>query len=104
MISKVNQFVLLKTAIFSIAGASTYALVVDDLDNGGQAAGVRTLLDQDDTANLNEAPLGSRDGRVTHFRRSSVCGGILIRRTVRLSRRYKEEKAVSRTVVECWRL
>lgn len=54
--------------------------MVDDLDNGGQAAGVRTLLDQDDTADLNEAPLGSRDGRVTHFRRSSVCGGILIRK------------------------
>lgn len=45
--------------------------MVDDLDNGGQAASVRTLLDQDNTADLDEAPVGSDDADVTHFRRWS---------------------------------
>lgn len=52
----------------SISGVrATYALVVDDLDDGSQAAGVRTLLDQDNTTDLDEAPLGSDNADVTHF-------------------------------------
>lgn len=47
--------------------------MVDDLDNSSQAASVRTLLDQDNTADLDKAPVGSDDADVTHFRRWSVC-------------------------------
>jgi hypothetical protein len=45
----------------------TYALVVDDLDDGSQAASGGASLEQDDTANLNEAPVGSNDRGLTHF-------------------------------------
>ena len=47
---------------------STYALVVDDLDDGGQAAGEGAVaLEEDNTANLDEAPVGCDNGGVTHF-------------------------------------
>lgn len=46
----------------------TYSLVVDDLDDGSQAAGVGAVaLEQDDAANLNEAPVGCNDRGLTHF-------------------------------------
>lgn len=48
-------------------GSLTYALVVDDLDDGSQAASVLALLDQDNTTNLDGAPLGSNNADVTHF-------------------------------------
>lgn len=39
-------------------GGSTYALVVNDLDDRGEAAGVGALaLDEDDTADLDQAPV-----------------------------------------------
>jgi hypothetical protein len=51
---------------FSAFG-STYSLVVDDLDNGSQAAGVGALtLDEDDTADLNQAPVGCNDRSLGH--------------------------------------
>lgn len=47
---------------------STYALVVDDLDDSREAAReLVAVLDEDDTADLDQAPLGSLDGSVTHF-------------------------------------
>lgn len=53
---------------------STYALVVDDLDDGGQAAGEGAVaLEEDNTANLDEAPVGCDNGGVTHF--CGVLGG-----------------------------
>lgn len=49
-------------------GFPTYALVVDDLDDSGEAARVRVVaLNEDDAADLDQAPLGSLDGSVTHF-------------------------------------
>lgn len=36
--------------------------MVDNLDNGGELAGVLTLVDKDDTANLDQSPVGSLNG------------------------------------------
>lgn len=49
-------------------GASeTYALVVDDLDDGGQAAGEGVVaVDENDAADLNEAPVGSLNHCFAH--------------------------------------
>lgn len=44
-----------------------YALVVDDLDNGGEAALVDTLVEEDDTADLDQPPCARCDVGVTHF-------------------------------------
>lgn len=53
---------------------STYALVVDDLDDGGKATGEGAVaLKEDNTANLDEAPVGCDNGGVTHF--YGVLGG-----------------------------
>lgn len=52
----------------------TYALVVDDLDNGSESASEGTCaLDEDDAADLDLAPLGGFDRCVAH------CDGILIK-------------------------
>lgn len=45
----------------------TYALVVDDLDDGGQLAGVGALVQKENAADLDQAPLGGDDGGFTHF-------------------------------------
>lgn len=70
-VSRLLAFEIRVSVSFSSSG--TYAFVVNDLDNGSQTAGRRTLLDQDDTADLDEAPVGSDDADVTHFRRWSLC-------------------------------
>lgn len=50
---------------------TTYSLVVDDLDDGGQAAVVGVVaVDQNDAADLNEAPVGSLNRCFAH------CDGI----------------------------
>lgn len=41
----------------------TYALVVDDLDDGGEATGIRALLEEDNAADLDILPVGSTDFR-----------------------------------------
>jgi len=42
--------------------------VVDDLDDSGQTTGVGAVtLKEDDTANLDEAPVRCDNGSVTHF-------------------------------------
>lgn len=46
---------------------ASYALVVDDLDNGGEAALVDTLVEEDDTADLDQPPGTRCDVGVTHF-------------------------------------
>ncbi len=54
-------------------GGSTYALVVDDLDNGGQAA----ALELEHTANLDATPARRSDLDRCHFgRRSKVVGRV----------------------------
>lgn len=46
---------------------STYSLVVDNLDHGSQAAGIRVVaLDDDDAADLDKAPVGSLNDCFTH--------------------------------------
>lgn len=45
---------ILRNPGFSIV--VTYASVVDDLDDSGELASVRTAADEDDTADLNELP------------------------------------------------
>lgn len=47
-------------------GRSTYALVVDDLDDGGKPALEGALGEEDHTADLNEPPLRCLDLCVTH--------------------------------------
>lgn len=47
-------------------GRSTYALVVDDLDDGGELALIGALSEEDDTADLDEPPLRCLDLCVTH--------------------------------------
>lgn len=47
-------------------GRSTYALVVDDLDDGGKLALKGALGEEDDTADLDEPPLRCLDLCVTH--------------------------------------
>lgn len=39
----------------------TYALVVDDLDNGGQTAGVRSVAEEDNAADFHHPPLRGLD-------------------------------------------
>lgn len=39
----------------------TYALVVDDLNNGRQAAGVRSVVEEDNTADFHHPPLRGLD-------------------------------------------
>lgn len=39
----------------------TYALVVDDLNNGGELAILGSSIDEHDAADLNESPGGSFD-------------------------------------------
>lgn len=53
--------------------------MVDDLDNGSQATSRRTLLDQDNTADLDDGPVRSGDADVTHFRGLYCVEKILIR-------------------------
>ncbi len=46
----------------------TYALVIDDLDNGSESAGVGVVaVEEDYTANLDQAPLGGDDVCLTHY-------------------------------------
>jgi hypothetical protein len=47
--------------------ASTYSLVIDDLGNGGEAACVRSFVDEDDAADLDESPVGGRNRSFAHF-------------------------------------
>jgi len=55
------------------SGGSTYALVVDDLDNGGQAAALKL----ENTANLDATPARRSDIDRCHFgRRSKVVGRV----------------------------
>ena len=55
-------------SIAARAFVATYALVVDDLDNGAEAAGVGVVaVDDDHTADLNKAPGGTLDQCFTHF-------------------------------------
>ena len=51
----------------------TYTAVVNDLDNSGQLAGVRTTADEDQTANLNQLPLSKRDIDFGHGDGLPVC-------------------------------
>lgn len=45
----------------------TYTLVVDDLDDGSEAASEGVVASNDNNAaNLDEAPVGSRDNSVAH--------------------------------------
>lgn len=55
------------TAPANPGGFSTYALVVDDLDNGGKLASVRAVVDEENAADLDLRPLGSDDADITHF-------------------------------------
>lgn len=74
------------------SSSKTYALVVDDLDNGGKPASVRVVaVDHNDTANLNEAPGGTLNRGITHF------DGILFRR----QRRFSKSKRMLRDASEC---
>lgn len=52
--------------LYSDRGTS-YALVVNDLDNGGETALVDTLVEEDDTADLDQPPGARCDVGVTHF-------------------------------------
>jgi hypothetical protein len=36
----------------------TYTLVVDDLDDSSEFAGICAIFEEDDTADFNESPLG----------------------------------------------
>jgi hypothetical protein len=45
----------------------TYTLVVDYLDNSSELLSVDTSAEEDDTADLDESPLGGFDVRVAHF-------------------------------------
>ena len=49
-----------------VAGPA-YTLVVDDLDDGSQAALVDTLVEEDHTADLDQPPGARCDIGVTHF-------------------------------------
>lgn len=50
--------------------------MVDDLDDSREAAVVGAIvLDEDDTADLDEAPVGLSDGGFAHFDCSSAAGG-----------------------------
>lgn len=45
----------------------TYALVVDNLDNGGDSANVWAATEVDDTANLDLSPVWCLDSNVAHY-------------------------------------
>lgn len=45
----------------------TYALVVDDLGNDGESAGVWSSAEEDDTADLDQSPLACLDVCVAHY-------------------------------------
>ena len=45
---------------------STYTLVVDNLGDGGELAGVRAVDEEHNTADLDEPPLASRNVNVAH--------------------------------------
>lgn len=65
----INKDLCLSAAAFlrcSLCRAA-YALVVDDLDNGGQTTLVDTLVEEDDTADLDQPPGARCDVGVTHF-------------------------------------
>lgn len=44
----------------------TYTLVVDNLNNGSELAGVRTAADQHNAANLNQLPLSNLNIDIGH--------------------------------------
>lgn len=46
----------------------SYALVVDNLADGGQLALVLAVVEEDDAADLDEAPGAGDDGCFSHFR------------------------------------
>ena len=51
--------------------------MVDDLDDGAEAAVEGAIvLDEDDTADLDEAPVGLSDGGFAHFDCGSAAGGL----------------------------
>ena len=72
----------------------TYALVVNDLDDGRQSAGVGAVaLDEDDTADLDLSPFGRFDNCVAH------CDGVLeaaVRRKEKLQDRKRAKRATRR--------
>ena len=54
----------------------TYSLVVNDLDDRGESASVGVVaVDNNDTANLNEAPVRTLNGSVAHFVGDLVTSG-----------------------------
>ena len=54
--------------------------MVDDLDNSRQTAGVRAVtLEEDDAADLHEAPVGSDDACLAH-----CVGDLLVKRLIRI--------------------
>ena len=59
-----------------VRGAATYALVVDDLDNGGQAA----VLELENATNLNATPRAGSDLNFCHF---IVCWGVAVESAMR---------------------
>lgn len=52
----------------------TYALVVDNLDNSGEAAGLKL----ENAANLHAAPRGRSDVDVRHFWSTSGCLAVML--------------------------
>ena len=67
------QFLLSSSAYSTLGLAATYALVVDDLDNGCEPSSVRTGAEEDDTADLDVPPLAGGN-RCGHF----GCGSRLV--------------------------
>lgn len=54
----------------------TYSLVIDDLNNGSELSlGNTAVLDEDNAANLNLAPVGGLDRYVSHL---DCFGGVLV--------------------------
>lgn len=75
------MLLLSQPSLSSVGTASgwnwTYALVVDDLDDSRETAVVGAIvLDEDDTADLDEAPVGLSDGGFAHFDCNSAAGGL----------------------------
>jgi len=58
-----------------IASPETYPLVVDDLDNSGELASEWASGEKNDTANLDQSPLGCLDLSVTHCARCIIESG-----------------------------
>jgi hypothetical protein len=65
----INKDLCLSAADFlrCLLRRAAYALVVDDLDDGSQTALVNTLVEEDDTADLDQPPGARCDVGVTHF-------------------------------------